>query len=329
MSNNHENNQKPGSLSDSDWDRLIQRIKAGKCTPFLGAGANSDLLPKGAKIASDWASHYQFPLEDSRDLARVALFLALTEERALPKELMQTMLQQMMGDLFKAGSATNLVAPHHPLGILGALPLPVYITTNYDDVMYRALKANRRRAQVEICTWTEFLKNKGAVNYPDLDHYQSGVPPPEDFTFSKSRFKSEYPLKPSAETPVVYHLHGHYSLLESMVLTENDYLDFLVHQWKDDTLLPDQITTALTSSSLLFMGYSLADPNFRVLFRGLIHPLAETRRLSVAIQLRPQDLAQPDEERALHFLEKYFGDLQIKVFWGSAEEFAAELWRRY
>jgi hypothetical protein len=77
------------------------------------------------------------------------------------------------------------------------------------------------------------------------------------------------------------------------------------------------------------MGYSLADPNFRVLFRGLIHPLAETRRLSVAIQLRPQDLAQPDDERALHFLEKYFGDLQIKVFWGTAEEFAAELWRRY
>jgi hypothetical protein len=329
MSNNHENNQKPGSLSDSDWDRLIQRIKLGKCTPFLGAGANSNLLPQGAQIASDWATDYSFPLRDSHDLARVALFLALTEERALPKELMQTMLQQMMGDLFKAGSATNLVAPHHPLGILGALPLPVYITTNYDDVMYRALKANRKRAQVEICTWTEHLKSKGAVNYPDLDHYPSGVPPPEDFTFSKSRFKSEYPLKPTADSPVVYHLHGHYSLLESMVLTENDYLDFLVQHSKDDAMLPSQISTALTSSSLLFMGYSLADPNFRVLFRGLIHPLAETRRLSVAIQLRPQDLAQPDEERALHFLEKYFGDLQIKVFWGTAEEFAAELWRRY
>lgn len=322
-----DNNQKPGSLSDRDWDRLIQKIKIGKCTPFIGAGANFGLLPQGAEIASEWAEDYKFPLRDSDDLARVALFLALTEERILPKELMQDLLRDKMSGLFDCKNAIKLTAPDHPLGILGALPLPIYITTNYDDLMYRALKANRKQAHVEICSWWQFLKDKGSVEYPNLDMYESGVPPPDDFRFKPSQFNSERVFELTADKPVVFHMHGHYGLLDSMMLTENDYLDFLVSMSKDQSLLPNQISAALTSCSLLFMGYSLADPNFRVLFRGLIHPLAETRRLSVAIQLHPKEVAQP--ERALHFLEKYFGDLQIKVFWGTAEEFAAELWRRY
>ena len=305
------------------------RIADGRCTPFLGAGANSGLLPLGHEISTGWANAYRFPLTDSRDLARVALFLALTEERALPKELMQRIVQERMNALFSSSNPPNLTAPNHPLGILAALPLPIYITTNYDDLMYRALRANAKRATVEVCTWATYLKKKGAVNYPDLNNYQARVPPWNHFTFSQSRFRSERFYAPVPDSPVVYHLHGHYSMLESMVLTENDYLDFLVSMSKDEKLLPDQISTALTGSSLLFMGYSLADPNFRVLFRGLIHPMEETRRLSVAIQLRPSDLAQPDEERALNFLNQYFEDLKIKVFWGTAEEFAAELWRRW
>jgi hypothetical protein len=92
-------------------------------------------------------------MEESRDLARVALFLALTHERALPKELMQRTLRQKMSDLFSNHNPVRLSAPHHPLGILAALPLPIYITTNYDDMMYRALQENRKKAQVEICAW--------------------------------------------------------------------------------------------------------------------------------------------------------------------------------
>ena len=330
MSNNENNVDAPGSLSEEDWARLIMRIETGKCTPFLGAGVNHKLLPLGATIAREWAVLYQFPLLESHDLARVAQFLALTKERVFPKELMQTLFQEKMTNLFASESPPDFTAPYHPLGILGALPLPIYITTNYDDFMYRALRANKKKARVELCTWTPFLQKKGgAVKYPNPDDYSEPVPPLELFTFAESEFNSSRVFVPTKDDRVVYHLHGHYSLVESMVLTENDYYDFLVHMSKDPKLLPDRITTALTGASLLFMGYSLADPNFRVLFRGLIHPMAENRRLSVSIQLRPSDLPEPDLKSALKFLEKYFEDLYIKVFWGTAEEFAAELWRRW
>lgn len=332
MSNNPAHANRPGSLTEDDWKLLLGKIRAGQCTPFLGAGVNAGLLPLGATIASKWAEEYGFPLKETHDLARVSLFLALTLEPALPKALIQEMFQEKIEALFKGENPPTFRAPGNSLGVLAALSLPLYITTNYDDFMYRALRANHKAAGVEICTWTPYLKTKvgGQVEYPNnMDLYWPRIPPPDDFTFKESRFNSAPVFKPSREHPIVYHLHGHYSLVESMVLTENDYLDFLVHMSKDAQLLPDQITKALTGSSLLFMGYSLADPNFRVLFRGLLHPMAETRRLSVSIQLRPSDLAQPNEERALDFLEKYFGDMKIKVFWGTAEEFAAELWRRW
>ena len=38
------------TLEDKDWDLLLRRIKAGKCTPFLGAGAAYGVLPLMAAI---------------------------------------------------------------------------------------------------------------------------------------------------------------------------------------------------------------------------------------------------------------------------------------
>ena len=60
------------TLSGPDWDMLLQRIHAGKCTPFLGAGINHGVLPLGAEIARKWAETFAYPLEDASDLARVA-----------------------------------------------------------------------------------------------------------------------------------------------------------------------------------------------------------------------------------------------------------------
>src|SRR5688572_19522930 len=70
-----------------DWDLLIRRIAAGRCTPFIGAGACHGTLPLGAQIASAWADRHGYPLRDSGDLARVAQFLAVKKDPQFPKEL--------------------------------------------------------------------------------------------------------------------------------------------------------------------------------------------------------------------------------------------------
>lgn len=73
---------------------------------------------------------------------------------------------------------------------------------------------------------------------------------------------------PTVANPLVFHLHGQTEVLESIVVTEDDYLDCLKVSSSDE-LLPTIVKRALVGNSLLFIGYQLADWNFRVILRSL------------------------------------------------------------
>jgi hypothetical protein len=51
---------------DRGWalNELIHFIEDGKCTPFIGAGANASLLPFGREIAMRWAQKYNYLQRD-------------------------------------------------------------------------------------------------------------------------------------------------------------------------------------------------------------------------------------------------------------------------
>ena len=128
-------------------------------------------------------------------------------------------------------------APNEPHGVLADLPIPVYMTTNYDHFMTAALRARAKSPRREICRWNTSPAVRGEARVLDAG---SGY-------------------VPSAAAPVVYHLHGHFEVPESIVLTEDDYLDFLVAVSRDEALLPHEIQRALAGTSLLFVDYRLSD----------------------------------------------------------------------
>ena len=283
----------PKTLKDSDWELLLQRIKKGKCTPFLGAGACCGALPLGSEIAQEWAQKYCYPLKDSSDLVRVAQFLAVHYDPMFPKE-------EILDQFFENVPPPDFTEPDEPHGVLADLPLPVYMTTNYDDFMVRALKSRYRDPKRELCRWNELIKDRPCI------------------------FESEPGFRPTVANPVVFHLHGHDKVVESLVLTEDDYLDFLVNISRDQALLPPRIQRALTGASLLFIGYSLTDWSFRVLFRGLITSTEPSlRRISVTVQLSP---ASTEVQK---YMDKYFNRIDVRVYWGTAREFSAELRERW
>jgi hypothetical protein len=290
-------------IEESDWHILLTRLRAGTCTPFLGAAVNHGILPLGADIARNWANRFDYPLDSKGDLAKVAQYLAIKYDHTHPKELIRL-------ELANAQKPFDFNNDDEPLNVLAKLPLPVYITTNYDDLLCAAIEhhgqASNRKPAIELCKW-----NKSPALQPLL--FKRG-----------SRFKA------SAETPVVYHLHGHRSVVDSIVLTEDDYLDFLVNMSKDiDSFLPPRIQEAITASSLLFVGYSLANIDFRVLFRGLRGNLeAALEKMSIAVQL-PYDNAHPNKLKAEEYVTRYFGDIKVRVYWGTAQQFARELWHRW
>jgi hypothetical protein len=288
----------PNTLEERDWNLLLRRIKAGKCTPFLGAGACFGALPLGGEIAREWTQEHQYPLEDCHDLARVAQFLAVQYDPMFPKE-------EILEQWFKEVAPPDFTEPDEPHGVLADLPLPVYMTTNYDDFMVQALESRHKDPKRELCRWNQLVKDQPSI-------FDSG------FT-------------PTVANPVVFHLHGHDKVPESLVLTEDDYLDFLVNISRDQALLPPRIQEALTGASLLFIGYSLADWDFRVLFRGLVMSTESSlRRISVTVQLPPRstDALESTQQQTQKYLDEYFKRIDIRAYWGNAREFVAELRQR-
>jgi len=280
----------------------MRRIRAGKCTPFLGAGADYGVLPLGSEIAQDWAKKFGYPLEDAGNLARVATYLAVEHDAMYPKEM-------LLENWFRNPKLPDYTNPEEPHATLASLPLPMYMTTNYDPFMTKALIAAGKKPRRELCKWNKFIKDSPSV------------------------FDKDPSFEPSPEEPVVFHLHGHDEYAESLVLTEDDYLDFLVSISKDEQLLPHQVRRCLAGTSLLFVGYSLADWSFRVLFRGLVTSVEQSlRRISVTVQLPPvSDQAEPKSHEAeiQTYLSKYFDQIDIRVYWGTAQEFMTELRARW
>ncbi len=118
---------------------------------------------------------------------------------------------------------------------------------------------------------------------------------------------------------------------ESMVLTEDDYTDFLVHVLRRN-VLHHMIERALSGTTLLFLGYSLKDVTFRVLFRGLISArIYAIRFKGVTVQLNSKRQNNNNigytysQEDHLKLYEKYFDDMNFTVFWKDVKEFLTDL----
>jgi hypothetical protein len=190
--------------------------------------------------------------------------------------------------------------PDEPHRLLASLPLPLYITTNYDDWMLRALREQHKAPKRELARWSPRVKD-----HPSL-------------------FDSDPGFRPTTAEPVVFHLLGHTEAPDSLVLTEDDHLDFLLGMSRDQDVLPLLIQRALASSSLLFMGYDLTGWQFRLLFRGLVtFTESALRRLSVAV------LAPPNSVEAGLYIREYLDRVDVRIYWGTLREFAADLRERW
>jgi hypothetical protein len=282
-----------------DWDDLLERIADRECTAFLGAGVNDGLIPLGGEIAQGWATEHSYPLNTSSELDQVSQFIAVTNDPMKPKQLIQ--------DLMNKSNRLSLSDPRlECLKTLAELPLPVYITTNYDELMKRALERTDlgKKPISEYCRWHKALPKL------DNDFYQR--------------------YEPDKNNPLVFHLHGIHNILESIVLTEDDYLDFIVNLSLDGKILPPCVLIALARPSLLFIGYSLRDISYRLIHRGFSGLVDTSRRArSVTVQLEPPPHPEGRFDDAKKYMGDYFQLMNISVYWGTASAFAKELKDRW
>lgn len=319
-----------------DWRTLVRRIRMGKFTPII---SDRVFFPGPNSLLTEWAAEigYPYAAEQSLTLAQMAQFLSATSRDDLTAKedfldfskryLLQTVretaaaeqktfLNRLEGDLPDitfSELATRLDYPKYddplqdPLVILASLPLPIYITTSYYDLLARALRRVGKTPRTEICYWQ-----------PDA---LGDIP---------SVFRDDPDYLPSEQEPLIFHLNGVDTSPESLVLTEDDYLDFLVKIAQDDEAIPRRVAQALVDSSLVLLGYRLDDWNFKTLFRGLINTRRDSRRrLSLSIQFEPQANGVSKPRGVQTYLTKYFGRANFDVYWGNSPDFLQTLWQQW
>jgi hypothetical protein len=282
-----------------EWDRLLDQLSRGHCVPFIGAGACTKALPDAKGLSKRLADKCRYPLDRHEDLMEVADYLVWHYGDDVPY------VKALVCSELRAG-VPDFGDPLEPHGLLAALPLPIFITTNYDDFLYRALIHAGKSPNVAICPWHQGIDR------------------------SEELLGSEAGWNPRPETPLVYHLHGSQRHPESIVLTSEDYEEFIVSLVADQRMVPPVIRGALTTRSLLFIGYGMRDMTFRAIFTGLQRVLPGiVRRSHVSVQRPLCDHSRGGGgAQTMRYLTDRYKKWRISIYWGTIDEFIGELRRR-
>lgn len=309
------------------WQQTItERIKAGKVVPLISNVVSSDLVLGGHdKLVEAYAAYIDYPLPDKNNLTQMTQFMSVTDETATDPRVVKedyinfiknrifdiaetngtpsdvlVELEEEFDDVTFSEFSERLGYPRfekmdNPLLILAQFPLPIYLTTGYHDFLEVALRRAGKRPRTDICRW-----HKGLESIPSL-------------------LDSDY--RPTKEEPLVYHLHGFDSQPGSLVLTEDDYMEFLVaisqNVGRGTDPIPRRVRQAMADSSLILLGYDLQSWDFRVLFWGLIKP-RPLQQTSVSIQLLPSEIEKK-------YLQKYLSEFEFQVYWGDIHQYLREL----
>lgn len=140
------------------------------------------------------------------------------------------------------------IPPGRAHHLIAALPLTRVFTTNWDTLQETAWRQARKRVTLVV--------RDNELAYTD------------------------------AQTIQLVKMHGTITQPDSIVVTEDDYLDFFDRR--------PQIAQALghyaATQTLLFLGYSLSDPDFKRIMAEVGRRVGREMRRSYAVQLHPNPL---------------------------------------
>jgi hypothetical protein len=284
-------------MSQPPYGQIIDLLGQGRVVPFIGAGVNLSLrppgakwededaafLPSGAELSHLLADKSSFPSKEEYDLCDLAKVASDFVETCARQDLRER-LHAIFDREFQPGTI------HHYLASLDR-PLLI-VTTNYDDLMERALDSagrpydlvihptDRKDVEASVLWW----KHGAAEPVP--------IPPNKLYIALES-------------TTVVYKMHGtvdrRHKRFDSYVITEDDYVDFLARM-TNQTAVPALFMRHFRTRHFLFLGYGLRDWNLRVVLRNLRAVLPsvggdaqaaggeEEELRSWAIQYRPSEM---------------------------------------
>ena len=278
-----------------------------------------------------------YPMTDDHDLARVAQYYQVATESGTVAKAeylgflnsylldinandiqLQNTVRRLKADaqslhlseiLSQLGYSKRLQSNEDPLQLLANVQFPVYITTSYHDFLERALTEAGRPPKTQLIFWEDGMEDELEV---EDAHRQDPL------------------IKPTAAEPVVYHLFGFENYPGSLVISEDDYMKFLVSvvtaKETDHPIVPPKLRERVSSGQLILLGYDLRDWDFRVLFRFIMEMRKskglETLKTGICIQIPPKQ----EVLGLVDYLRRYFKPKLFDIEWKKPLVFTKELW---
>lgn len=223
--------------------QIADAVRNRQCILFLGAAVHAP-PPEGSSFVYPDALRPPFASDLSKSLAegcRLAEHFPDEDPEDLQRVALFYESDQTRGKLVEAIRQAVHVGkkPSPVLRALAELDFPRVITTNYDRLFEAALHDAGKDPRVSIYT-------------PKLEATR-------DFS------------NPTPESPIVFKIHGDINSEETIVVTDDDYIRFLLRMSNTGSLdpVPLKLKADLTEWTTLFIGYRMLDYNLRLLFQGL------------------------------------------------------------
>src|SRR5215472_8479576 len=206
------------------YESLASRILGGNCVLVLGPDASTidgggEKVPLYTAFARRLADDVSKRLSDEQRSDLNADDLRHVSQIWQEINRNSAMLQQKCQRFYEQ-YASETTEFHRNIA---ALPFQVCVTTTPDDFLFNAMTLEKKTPV------------RSFYNFKRAQEFRS----------------SEF----SVERPLIYHLYGHREKPESLVITENDLIDFLTNVIRKSPPLPEQITGILSrpDSTCLFV----------------------------------------------------------------------------
>ncbi len=182
------------------------------------------------------------------------------------------------------------------------LPYPLIVTTTIDEMLENAFKEAGQEFDVVFYT----TEDKGQF----IHRFQGKDNP--------IPYNSDYKL-PFGKRPIILKLYGTWN--EKFVITEDHYLNYLVG-CSIEQALPAKLVNTLKNSRILFLGYSLNDPDLKIALNRFWgdQPLKKTHGKTHGMKSWIIHQSEPGRLE-----EEFWKERQVDLIKSSLEEFVTNL----
>lgn len=262
-------------MKERYWNNLVTSLRSGQCILVLGPDIPAYKSGQGDAAQIDSQISYTDALKD-----QLAAELAEDGRCGIAATNLAGVAQQYEdADGFGAGMlrtqsaefyASSQLEPSITHGEIATFPFSLILSTCHDQLLEIAFKS---------------VGKSPIINRYNLRGDRQENP--------------EFMMSGSIESPLIYHLFGYFKEPQSLVISENDLLDFLLAVISGNPPLPNCLRRALQRSgtSFLFMGFGIRHWYLRVLLKALVRGLSIGRSGGSSVAIEPLLHWIPDSEK--------------------------------